>query len=256
MTAQTSGTGAGSGADRPPATEQAKHAAGTAADEGKHVAGVAGEEAKNLASEAKGQARDLAGELRSQVSDQSRSQRDRLVEALRQFTDELDSMAESGGGSGMATELVRQVSTRAKDLTSMVENKEPASLVDDVRGVARRRSGTFLLGALAAGVLAGRMTKGARAQTQPSYGSGTQELSAGYPATGTAYPATGTAYPAAGTTTGTGYGTTDPGYGTTGAGYGTTGTDYAGGPAGMDPVEPGLPPTVPNDDLNNRGGNP
>lgn len=271
MTAQTSGTGTGSGADRPPATEQAKNAAGTAADEGKHVAGVAGDEAKHvagvagdqakhvagvatdeakqLATEATSHARDLAGELRSQVADQTKSQRDRLVQALHQITDELDTMAESGGGSGVATEVVRQVSTRARDLASMVENREPGDVLGDVRRMASRRPGAFLLGALAAGLLAGRVTRGVKTDTTDTSSTGAVGAlpaggTTGYPATPPP-PVTGTGYPA-----------------TTGYSTGTAGSvppravPPVGGPGAIDPVEPGLPPSLPNDDLNNRGGNP
>ena len=57
----------------------------------------------------------------------------------------------------MATDLAREVSDRVRTLGSHLENREPAQLLDDARDFARRRPGTFLLGALAAGVVAGRL---------------------------------------------------------------------------------------------------
>jgi hypothetical protein len=57
----------------------------------------------------------------------------------------------------MAADLAREVSDRIRTFGSQLENREPTQLLDDARSFARRRPGTFLLGALAAGVVAGRM---------------------------------------------------------------------------------------------------
>jgi len=141
--------------------QTAKEAAGTAAEEGKHVAGVAQDEAKSVVSEATTHAKNLLGEAASQVDDQSRVQRDRLVGTLRTFGDDLDDMAK-GGNDGLATELARQVADRVHDLSGRLDGREPRELLDELRGFARRKPGTFLLGALAAGVVVGRLTRGAR----------------------------------------------------------------------------------------------
>jgi hypothetical protein len=147
----------------PSAQEKAQQTASTAADEGKKVAGTAKEEAQNVAAEAKTQARSLLSEATNQVSDQSRTQRDRLVGTLHGVSQDLDRMADQSEGSGVAADLVRQVSQRARTLGDHLDGREPSDLLDDVRGFARRRPGTFLLGALAAGVVAGRVTRGAKA---------------------------------------------------------------------------------------------
>ena len=47
------------------------------------------------------------------------------------------------------------------DLAGWLDQRDPGELLDEVRGIARRKPGTFLLGALAAGVVAGRLTRGA-----------------------------------------------------------------------------------------------
>lgn len=136
--------------------------AGTAADESRHVAGVAKDEAEQVATQAKQQARGLLDEAKSQVDEQSRTQRDRLVGTLQTFGDDLEQMASQGGRSGMATDLAREVAGRARDLGRRIDGREPTQILDDVRDFARRRPGTFLLGALAAGVVAGRLTRGAK----------------------------------------------------------------------------------------------
>lgn len=147
----------------PDAKDRAQQAAGTAAEETKHVAGVAQEEAAKVASEAKDQLRGLLGDATSQVDEQSRAQKSRLTETLRTFGDDLDGMAQQQEGSGPATQLVQQVAQQAKSLASHLDDREPQDLVEDVRRYARRRPGTFLLGAVVAGVVVGRLTRGAKA---------------------------------------------------------------------------------------------
>ena len=154
----------GTAADSSPgAKDRAQEAAGTAAEETKHVAGVAQEEAAKVASEAKDQLRGLLGDATSQVDEQSRAQKSRLTETLRTFGDDLDGMAQQQEGSGPAGQLVQQVSQRARSLASHLEDREPQDLVEDVRRYARRNPGTFLLGAVVAGVVVGRLTRGAKA---------------------------------------------------------------------------------------------
>jgi len=183
---------------------EAKQAAGTAADEGKHVAGVAKDEARNVVQESKLQAQGLLDEARTQLDEQSRTQRDRLVSTLRTFGDDVEMMAngEQTGG-GMAQDLARQVADRARDLGSRIDGREPTELLDEVRSFARRRPGTFLLGALAAGVVAGRLTRGAKdgqsttidPDRTPLYDE-VRGTATGSPTAGTAYPETPPVYPA------------------------------------------------------------
>jgi hypothetical protein len=143
--------------------EQAKHAAGTAGDEGKHLAGVAKGEAQSVATDAKEQARNLVDDARSQVEQQSRSQLDNLVSTIQTFADDLEQMARGeGAGAGLAKDVVSQVSDRARGISSQLRGQEPAQALDQARDFARRRPGTFLLGALAAGVVAGRVARGAK----------------------------------------------------------------------------------------------
>jgi hypothetical protein len=61
----------------------------------------------------------------------------------------------------VASDLTRQASDKARDLAGWLESREPGDLLEEVRDLARRKPGTFLLGAAAAGVLAGRLTRSA-----------------------------------------------------------------------------------------------
>ena len=182
------------------AKDRAQETAATAKDEGRHVAGVAQEEAKKVASEAADQAKSVVNDAVSQVTgqldEQSRAQRDRVAGLLQTFGGDLGGMASDADSSSLATQVAREVASRAEALGKQLEQREPSELLDDVRRFARQRPGTFLLGALAAGVLAGRVLK-----------AGTQSQQQG-PTTGPEY---GTPAPAYGTPAGeTGFATTDP----------------------------------------------
>ena len=156
-------------------TQRVGETASTAADEGRHAAGVAAEEAKGVASEAVDHARgivdDALQQARGQLDDQGRQQKDRLATTLGTFGDDLSRMAE--GGSGLAAELAHEVSDRARTLSRHLDQREPGELVDDVRRFARRRPGTFLLGALAAGVVVGRLVRGTKDAVEAAEATGT-----------------------------------------------------------------------------------
>jgi len=199
------------------AASKAGEVAGTAQSRAGDVAATAKDQALEVAQEAQRQARDLLGEFRQQLQQQTQAQRDRLVQLLREFEDELQNMVQAGGRNGTASEVVRQVADRLGGIRSYLEGG--ANPLDDVRSFARRRPGTFLFLAAAAGVLAGRATRGAAAARKQQQSGGRHAIDVR-----DAYPASGYA---------TGYGT-DPGYtgyaGGTSAGYTTsTPTGYATG---------------------------
>jgi hypothetical protein len=159
------------GTDSGGVKDQAKQAASTAGQEGKHLTAVAGDEAQNVAAEAKQQAQTLLEDAKGQLEEQSRTQRDRLVQTLGTLGDDLERMS-GQADSGLAADLAKQVSRRARDLSTRLDGREPTELLDEVRDFARRRPGTFLLGALAAGVVAGRLARGAQKAQQDSPSSG------------------------------------------------------------------------------------
>lgn len=234
----------------PGTTERAQQAASTAADEGKHVAGVATSEAQNVASTAAQEARhvvnDALGQVTGQLNEQATTQRDNLVGTLRSLGDDLERMASQSGAGGLAADLAREVADRAKALGSRLDGQEPGQLLDEVRDFARRRPGTFLLGALAAGVVAGRVFKAATEGTAAAAVAAEQQSAttagaAGYPAmaeptppmprtSGGYPPTTPTGTP---TTAPTGTPTTSPAYPTSTPGYPPTPPPTThGGPTG------------------------
>jgi hypothetical protein len=161
--------------DSPEAKERAQQVAGSAAEQGQHVAGVAQEHAKKITGEAKEQVRGLLDETTSQIEEQSRVQKTKLAETLRGFGEDLERMSgqdqdgsdeSDSAGSDIAQQLVKQAAHQAQDLAGHLESREPQELLDDVRRFARQKPGSFILGALVAGVVVGRLTRGTKAAKQ------------------------------------------------------------------------------------------
>ncbi len=153
------------------AQEQAAAVGQTAADAGARVTQTATDQAREVVSETARQARDLLGEAGGQVRDQSSVQQQKAASQLHSVADELHEMVAKGGQSGVATEVARQAADRLHGAASWLEQREPADVLQAVRDFARRRPGVFLAGAVAAGLAAGRLTRGmtdaARSDEEP-----------------------------------------------------------------------------------------
>lgn len=175
--------------------EEAKSVASDAADSGRQVAGTAASGAKDVVSEATTQLRQLFDQLRSEVDGQASSQGQRAVGGLRSLADELRQMASGSDKQGIAGEAAHQAADRASSFADWLDNKQPGDILDEVRSLARRRPGAFLLGAAAIGVLGGRMTRGLTGGGESQQASG----GTGYPV---ASAGTTGANPAAGYTPG------------------------------------------------------
>lgn len=154
--------------DRPtgPSTTQAARDeaadVGRSADgAGQQVAGTAAEQAGEVAHEVRRQAKDLLGQARQQATDQARNGQQQAADGLRTVASELHQLADGGEHHGPASDLAKQAADRLGDAAEWLGRREPSDLVDELRGLARRRPGAFLVGAALAGVLVGRLTRGA-----------------------------------------------------------------------------------------------
>ena len=171
MTQGTGGYPQSTGAEPPPdapsAVDVARHeVAGigrSAGEAGEQVAQAATQQAREVASETAQQARSVLDDGVGQLRQQAREGQQKVAGGLRTLADELRGMAKKGGQSGIAGDLVREASDRAHGAAAWLERREPSDLLEEVRDFARQRPGTFLLGAAVAGVLAGRLTRGAAA---------------------------------------------------------------------------------------------
>jgi hypothetical protein len=143
-------------------TEAARDEAGqlkdTTVEASQQVAGTTKEKAADVASDVRQQTRRLAGETRDQLAEQAGRQRDRAVDGLRSVGEELRGMAEHGQ-SGWGTQLARQGAEFSEQAADFLRDRGAGDLLDEVRKVARRRPGTFLLAAAIAGVTAGRLSR-------------------------------------------------------------------------------------------------
>lgn len=192
-----------------------KEHAEEAKDAGLQIASSAKDEGMAVVEESRKQAADLMREATSQLQEQAGAQKGKAVEGLRSLGDQLQSMA-SGADAGPAADLAHQASTKVSSIADWLEQNDPGSLVNEMRSLAQRKPGTFLLGALAAGVVAGRVTRGVQGATSSSGSSG-QPAARSTPST----PASSGAYassPPMGTDPSFGYGSTPSVVGATEAG--------------------------------------
>ncbi len=170
------------------AKDEAAQVGQVAASAASDVAGTAKQQAGQVAGEAVNQLRSLTDEARDQASQQVSSATDKLSSTVRSLADEMRDLGQGkGDANGTVAGLVQQLADKGEQLADQISARGPGGLVQDLRSFAARKPGTFLLGALAAGVATGRLVKGATADTGSSAGT-----------TGTGTTGTGT--------TGTGYG--------------------------------------------------
>ena len=125
------------------------------------VKDVAKSEVSNVASEAKYQARNLVDQTRSELRDQASNQQSQLASTLNSWASELGSMASKSEESGPMADLAHEAARRGGEIAHWLDTHEPADVLDEVKRFARRRPVAFLALAAAAGVVAGRVTRGA-----------------------------------------------------------------------------------------------
>src|SRR3954470_8142556 len=151
------------------AKDEARGVAADAVDSGKQTVSTAKEQAGQVASEAATQAQKLLQQAKDELGSQGSEQKQRAAIGLRSLADELGSMANQPSSDpssqpGMASDLAREASQRARSAADWIESRQPGDIVDEVRRFARQRPGVFLLSAAAVGFLGGRLTRGLTAQ--------------------------------------------------------------------------------------------
>ncbi|ROS58955.1 hypothetical protein EDF38_1795, partial [Frigoribacterium sp. PhB160] len=186
-TGNDAGTGTGAADTAKAKAGAAKDEAAGVADDAKSaasdVAGSAKEQVSKVASEAGGQAKQLFGQATGELKEQAGAQQEKAAAGLRQVGDQLGSMADSAD-SGIAGELVRNLSGRAHGVAGWLEGRDPGSLLDDVKSYAARKPGTFIAIAAVSGLLAGRVVKSLTAEAGDEHAATTGDAggAAGRPA--------------------------------------------------------------------------
>ncbi|RBY86928.1 hypothetical protein [Blastococcus sp. TF02A-26] len=221
------------------AKDEARNVGQTAAQGASQVASTAADQAKEVVQETKAQAQDVIAQGRDQLRQQVVSQQQKAGQGLAGLADALRGMADGNAPApGPAADLVKQGASSLQQFADALQNREPADLLEEIRSFARRKPGTFLLGAALAGVVAGRLTSGVKAahsdtSTSSSGTTGTYRTPANYVDPAPAY---------------SGYGETGV-YSEATTGYGTATTGGAPVPpppyGTVPPAGSVVPPTTP-----------
>ncbi len=150
----------GDGSTTDAAKDEARATAEQAKEGARHLAEVGKDEAKDVVQETSQQAKELWQQTRSQLLDQSAQQQTRVAEGLRALSEELSGMARSSEQQGVASDLAQQASQRMGDVAGWLDDRDPGSLVSEVKQFARQRPGTFLATAAVIGLVGGRLSRG------------------------------------------------------------------------------------------------
>jgi len=195
-------------ANDPSAKDQAKDVAQSGKQAAGEVAQTAADAAKDVAGETKERAADLYAQTKSQLGEQVVSQKGAVVEGLRSLGDQLAAMTDHIDETGTAVDVATKARDHARNAADWLDGHEPAQVVDELRTLGRQQPGRFLLGALLAGVVAGRLTRGVVAahtdDSETDSGSTTNQPPAAAPATAPAISSPPVS--PAGYTAGSGYG--------------------------------------------------
>jgi hypothetical protein len=140
------------------AREEAGQLKETSTEAARQVAGTVKDKASEVSSDLGQQTRRLAGQTRDELTQQASRQQERAANSLRSVGEELRGMAEHGQ-SGLGAQLAQRGAEFTDQAADFLQKHEPGDLLEEVRGFARRKPGTFLLAAVAAGVVAGRLTR-------------------------------------------------------------------------------------------------
>ncbi len=133
-------------------TDTARGAAG-------EVASTAGDQARSLADEARSEARHVADDVQTRLREEAQEQTRRTSQNLRQWSEELSSMADSGEQGSPVSGAVRQIAHSGRGAADFLDERGMEGLVEEARSFARRRPVAFLAGAAIAGFALGRVLK-------------------------------------------------------------------------------------------------
>lgn len=153
----------GAGTKKDAVKEEAANVAGQAAGAAQGVAETAKTEVTNVASEVKTSAKDLLHQAKSDLTSQAGTQQQKAAEGIRTISSQLRTMADAPDQQGVASDLIHQAADRSESVATWLENRDPGSVLEEVKSFARQRPGTFLLIAAGAGLLAGRLGRSLQA---------------------------------------------------------------------------------------------
>jgi len=138
----------------------ARQVAATAGQGTEEVVGEVRSQAANVLGDATSQARDVVREARSEMRQQASQQTDRVAQGLRTLAGQVEALRNGNPDeAGPVVDYVRQAGDKIQALAGRMESGGLDGIADDVRRFARRRPGTFLVGAAVAGFAVGRLLR-------------------------------------------------------------------------------------------------
>ncbi|MGW4209124.1 hypothetical protein ACWEIJ_14145 [Lentzea sp. NPDC004789] len=138
-------------------SEVAQHAREAAGQVGSTVR----DQASHVTHETAAQARNVVRDVRERVAAEAEDQAVRVSKQLGRIADELGEMASTAPPSSMTAGAIRGAADTSRQAARFLDERGAQGLLDSARDYARRRPGTFLLGAAVAGFLVGRIAKSA-----------------------------------------------------------------------------------------------
>jgi hypothetical protein len=131
----------------------------TARDAGADVARTVGEQARQVAHAAADEVRQVGVDVRQRLRDEADHQHRQVVDRVGTFAEQLDAMAAERPDTP-AGELVGMLAARSRSFAEYLDQHGPERVLHELQDFARRRPGTFIAAALAAGFVVGRLGKG------------------------------------------------------------------------------------------------
>lgn len=144
-------------------TAMAQHARQAAGN----VGATARAQAGHVAHEATGQAKHVARDMRARVADEAEEQAHRVSRQINRIADELGSMADGSGPDSLTAGALRQVADTGRQAARYLDERGARGLLDSAQDFARRKPGTFLIGAAVAGFLVARTAKSMSGANEP-----------------------------------------------------------------------------------------
>ncbi|PSL56096.1 hypothetical protein B0I31_104387 [Saccharothrix carnea] len=144
-------------------TAVAQHAMQAAGE----VRSTAREQVGQVAHEATGQAKHVVHDMRERVASEAEEQARKVSRQIDRIADELGTMADGSGPDSLTAGALRQVSDAGRQAARYLDERGARGLLDSAQDFARRKPGTFLIGAAVAGFLVARAAKSMSGSDQP-----------------------------------------------------------------------------------------
>jgi hypothetical protein len=169
------------------AKEHARDVAATARSGGVEALDEAKGQAGEMLHEAKSQARNVAHDLKRDAHEQASRQTERAAGGLRGLAEQLTALVDGRPQeAGLAGDYARRLGDRVSEVADRMERGGFDGMLDDARRFARRRPGTFLLGAAVLGFATGRMLRAGAQANQGNGSASTGQAAPVMPSTGSA----------------------------------------------------------------------